>query len=55
MRIAIIEDNRSEAQALKEQILQVADDTFAISDIDLYFSAEQFLDGSRYYDLMLID
>ena len=55
MRIAIIEDNKSEAQALKEQILQLSDDTFAISDIDLYFSAEQFLDRPRYYDLMLID
>ena len=55
MRIAIIEDNKSEAQALKEQLLRITDDALAISDINLYSSAEQFLGENRYYDLMLID
>lgn len=55
MHIAIIEDKLTEAKTLKNQILRIADDSFTVSDIDLYSSATQFLNEGRYYDLMLID
>ena len=55
MNIAIVEDNETEANALKDQILRVSDDMFSASSIDLYSSAVQFLEAGRYYDLLLID
>ena len=55
MNIAIVEDNETEANALKDQILRISDDMVSASSIDLYSSAVQFLEAERYYDLLLID
>ena len=55
MQLAIIEDNNAEAVTLKEKTLQLIPESFGITSVDIYSTANQFLNAGRYYDLMLID
>lgn len=55
MQIAIIEDNAAEARQLKEKTLYLLPESLGLTTIDLFASANQFLNADRYYDLLLID
>ena len=55
MQIAIIEDNAAEARQLREKTLRLLPETLGLTTIDLYTSANHFLNADRYYDLLLID
>ncbi len=55
MRIAIIEDNETEAKVLKEKSLRLLPESFGLTTIDLYSTASSFLNADLYYDLLLID
>ena len=60
IRIACLEDETPQAEALKENLLSFGDENIIKLRVDLYLSAEQFLfelDGKEQvpYDLLLLD
>lgn len=55
MEIAIIEDNAAEAQLLEDKIMKVLPDSFGRTTIDLFATANRFINEDKYYDLLLID
>ena len=55
MRIAIIEDNESQARALAEQIRRLFPVPAQLEEIGIYASGEAFLGRKESYDLLMID
>lgn len=55
MKIALIEDNRAEAEWLKEQVEIKISQLFHISAFDLFSSIEEYLDSNKNYELYFID
>ncbi len=55
MKLAIIEDNETEAKILKEKTIQLIPQSFGPTTIDVYYSAQQYLKTKLFYDLLLID
>ena len=55
MRIAIVEDNKTEANLFEDQLLKCLPDAIKFSAIDKYESGEDFLNTKQLYDLAFID
>lgn len=55
MRIAIVEDNKTEANLFEDQLLKCLPDAIKFSAIDKYGSGEDFLNTKQLYDLAFID
>ena len=55
MRIAIIENDKPDAQLLKEKTQRLLPADAGLVQIDIYADAQRFLDADEYYDLLLID
>ena len=55
MRIAIIEDNFTEAEQLRRQTERLIPASCGLTDIDVFGSGEAFLAADSFYELLLID